>query len=99
MFIYDQVEHVAPPPGSYPITDGHTHGVLQTHSSQVVKDYAQAFQTRYEEVRRLCRSQGIGFVPLVTHEDISTQLTKGFQALGMSRSANHSGVAGIAGVA
>ena len=99
LFIYDQVEQVAPPPGSYPITDGQVHEVLQTHSSQVVEAYAQAFHTRYEEVRDLCRSRGIGFVPLVTHEDLPTQLTKGLQELGNRRSANHSGVAGIAGVA
>jgi uncharacterized protein (DUF58 family) len=96
MFIYDQVEQVAPPPGSYPITDGQAQGVLQTHSSQVVEAYAQAFHTRYEEVSRLCRSRGIGFVPLATHEDIPSQLTKGLQALGIRRSANHSGVAGVA---
>ena len=99
MFTYDQVEQVAPPPGSYPITDGQAHGVLQTHSSQVVEAYAQAFHTRYEEVRGLCRSRGIGFVPLATHEDLPTQLTKGLQVLGIRRSANRSGVAGIAGVA
>ena len=96
MFIYDVMEQVAPPPGSYPITDGHAHGVLKTHSLQVVQGYAQAFQTRYEEVRRLCRSQGIGFVPLVTHEHIPTQLTKGLQVLGIGRSANRSGIAGVA---
>ena len=95
MFIYDQVEQTAPPPGSYPITNGQSHGILQTHSSQVVESYAQVFQTRYEEVRRLCRSRGIGFVPIATHEDIPTQLTKGLQALGNQRSANHSGVAGV----
>ena len=99
MFIYDQVEQIAPPPGSYPITDGQAHGMLQTHSSQVVEAYAQAFHTRYEEVRCLCRSRGIGFVPLVTHEDIPTQLTKGLQVLGIGRSANHSGTAGVVGVA
>ena len=60
------------------------------------EDLLEAFQTRYEEVRRLCRSRGIGFVPISTHEDISTQLTKGLQALGNRRSANHSGVAGVA---
>ena len=96
LFLYDQVEQVAPPPGSYPITDGHAHGVLQTHSSQVVQAYTQAFEARYEEVRRLCRSRGIGFVPLATHEDIPSQLTKGLQALGVGRSASHSGVAGVA---
>ena len=99
IFIYDQVEQVAPPPGSYPITDGQAHGMLQTHSSRVVEAYAQAFHTRYEEVRQLCRSRGIGFVPLATHEDIPTQLTKGLQALGIGRSANHSGTAGVAGIA
>ncbi len=96
MFIYDQIEQTAPPPGSYPITNGQSHGILQTHSSQVVESYAQVFQTRYEEVRRLCRSRGIGFVPIATHEDIPTQLTKGLQTLGNQRSANHSGVAGVA---
>ena len=96
MFLYDQVEQVAPPPGSYPITDGHAHGVLQTHSSQVIEAYARAVEARYEEVRRLCRSRGIGFVPLATHEDIPSQLTKGLQTLGVGRSATHSGVAGVA---
>ena len=99
LFIYDPVEQVAPPPGSYPITDGRARGVLQTYSSQIVSAYSQAFQARYEEVRGLCRSRGIGFVPLATHEDLPTQLTKGFQELGTRRSANHSGVAGIVGVA
>jgi len=96
MFIYDQVEHTAPPPGSYPITDGQAHGLLQTHSSQVVQAYAQAFQARYEEVRRLCRSRGMGFVPLATHENIPSQVTKGLQELGNRRSANHSGITGVA---
>ena len=99
IFIYDKVEQVAPPPGSYPITDGLAYGVLQTHSSQVVEAYTQAFHTRYEEVRRLCRSRGIGFVPLATHEDIPSQLRKGIQALGIRRSANRSGMAGVPGVA
>ena len=95
MFIYDQVEQVAPPPGCYPITDGQTYGVLQTHSSQVVEAYEQAFHTRYEEVHRLCRSRGIGFIPLATYEDIPSQLTKGLQAIGVHRSANQSGVVGV----
>jgi len=99
VFIYDQVEQSAPPPGSYPITDGQSHGVLRTHVSQVVQAYSQAFNTRHEEVRRLCRSRGIGFVPLATHDDIPAQLTKGFQALGIRRSANRLGVAGVSGVA
>ena len=98
VFIYDHLEQVAPPPGSYPITDGKAHGVLQTHSSQVVAAYTKVFHRRYEEVRRLCRSRGMGFVPLATHEDIPSQLTKGLHALGNQRSANHSGVSGIAGV-
>ena len=97
MFIYDQMEQKAPPPGSYPVTDGQAHGVWQTHSSQVTQAYAQAFQTRYEEVRRLCHSRGIGLVSLATHEDIPSQLSKGLQALGSRRSANNSGVAGILG--
>ncbi len=96
LFVYDHVEQTAPPPGAYPITDGQSHGILQTHSSQVVASYAQAFQTRYQEVSCLCRSRGIGFVPIATHEDIPTQLTKGLQGLGNRRSANHSGVAGVA---
>ena len=96
MFIYDQVEQAAPPPGSYPITDGQSQGMLQTHSSLVVQAYAKAFHTRYEEARRLCRSRGIGFVTMATHEDIRSQLTKGLQELGNRRTANHSGVAGVA---
>jgi uncharacterized protein (DUF58 family) len=96
VFIYDQMEQIAPPPGSYPITDGQSYGMLQTHSSQIAQAYAEAFHTRFEEVRRLCRSRGIGFVPMSTHEDISSQLTKGLQELGNRRTANHSGVAGVA---
>jgi uncharacterized protein (DUF58 family) len=96
IFIYDQVEKIAPPPGSYPITDGQSHGILQTHSSEVVQGYERAFNTRYEEVRRLCRSRGIGFVSMATHEDIASQLTLGLQELRNRQTANHSGVAGVA---
>ena len=92
LFIYDQIEQVAPPPGSYPITDGQSYGLLQTYSAQTIEAYRQAFSRRYEDVRHLCYSRGIGFVPLVTHQDIFTQLTKGFQTLADGRSANRSGI-------
>ena len=93
IFIYDQVERIAPPPGSYPITDGQQHfGILQTHSPAIVQAYAQAFEARYEAMHRLCRSRGMGFLSLATHEDIPVHLGKRLRELGQQRSASHSGL-------
>ncbi len=92
VFIYDQIERTAPPPGSYPITDGQCFGILQTHSGNVAQAYAQAFEARYEAIQRLCRSRGMGFLSLATHEDIPVHLGKRLRGLGQQRSASHSGL-------
>jgi uncharacterized protein (DUF58 family) len=89
ILIYDQLEREPPPAGQYPVTDGIRMGILNTGSAKTVQSYSEQFTQRYEDVRTLCLTRGIGFVPLGTHDDIPFQLRRGLQDLGNRRSAHH----------
>ena len=89
IFMYDQLEQEPPPAGQYPVTDGKRMGILNTGSAKTIQSYAARFRERYEDVRTLCRTRGIGFIPLGTHDDILFQLRGGLQDLGNRRSAHH----------
>ncbi len=89
IFIYDQLEQQAPPAGHYPVTDGNRMGMWNTRSTYIVQSYSERFTQRYEDIRRLCFTGGIGFIPLGTHDDIPFQLRRGLQDLGTRRSAQH----------
>jgi uncharacterized protein (DUF58 family) len=90
ILIYDQLEREPPPAGQYPVTDGMRMGILNTGSAKTVQSYSEQFTQRYEDVRTLCLTRGIGFIPLGTHDDIPFQLRRGLQDLGNRRSAHHS---------
>jgi uncharacterized protein (DUF58 family) len=90
ILIYDQLEQEPPPAGQYPVTDGKLMGILNTGSAKIVQSYSEQFTQRYEDVRTLCLTRGIGFIPLGTHDDIPFQLRRGLQDLGNRRSAHHS---------
>jgi uncharacterized protein (DUF58 family) len=90
ILIYDQLEREPPPAGQYPVTDGIRMGILNTGSAKTVQSYSEQFTQRYEDVRTLCLTRGIGFIPLGTHDDIPFQLRRGLQDLGNRRSAHHS---------
>ena len=96
LLVYDQLEQEAPPPGLYPVTDGIQMGILNTKAAKTNQSYSDQFRQRYEDVRRMCLTHGIGFIPLGTHDDIPFQLRRGFQDLGNRRSATQSGVRGVA---
>ncbi|MFZ1747227.1 MAG: DUF58 domain-containing protein [Nitrospirales bacterium] len=90
IFMYDQLEQEPPPAGQYPVTDGTRMGILNTGSANTIQSYSACFRDRYEDVRTLCLTRGIGFIPLGTHDDILFQLRGGLQDLGHRRSAHHS---------
>ncbi|GJL58223.1 MAG: hypothetical protein NPIRA03_10800 [Nitrospirales bacterium] len=90
IFLYDQLEQKPPPAGQYPVTDGTRMGILNTGSANTIQSYSAYFRERYEDVRTLCLTRGIGFIPLGTHDDILFQLRGGLQDLGHRRSAQHS---------
>lgn len=90
IFMYDQLEQEPPPAGQYPVTDGTRMGILNTGSAKTIQSYSACFRERYEDVRTLCLTRGIGFIPLGTHDDILFQLRGGLQDLGHRRSANRS---------
>ncbi|HBP90080.1 MAG: DUF58 domain-containing protein [Nitrospira sp.] len=89
IFIYDQLEQEPPPAGQYPVTDGTRMGILNTGSAKTIQSYSACFKERFEDVRRLCMTRGIGFISLGTHDDILFQLRGGLQDLGHRRSAHH----------
>lgn len=90
IFMYDQLEQEPPPAGQYPVTDGIRTGILNTGSAKTIQSYSACFRERYEDVRTLCMTRGIGFISLGTHDDILFQLRRGLQDLGHRRSAQHS---------
>ncbi|WP_342347381.1 DUF58 domain-containing protein [uncultured Nitrospira sp.] len=90
IFMYDQLEQEPPPAGQYPVTDGIRMGILNTGSAKTIQAYSACFRERYEDVRTLCLTRGIGFISLGTHDDILFQLRGGLQDLGHRRSAQHS---------
>lgn len=89
ILIYDSLEQEPPPAGQYPVTDGKRMGIFNTGSANTVQSYSEQFRQRFEEVRTLCLTRGIGFIPLRTHDDIPLQLRRGLQDLGNRRSAHH----------
>jgi len=89
ILIYDQLEQQPPPAGQYPVTDGKRMGIFNTGSAKTVQSYSEQFTQRYEDIRTLCLTRGIGFIPLRTHDDIPFQLRRGLQDLGNRRSAHH----------
>lgn len=90
IFMYDQFEQKPPPAGQYPVTDGIRTGILNTGSADIIHSYSACFKARYDDVRTMCLTRGIGFIPLGTHDDILYQLRGGLQDLGNRRSAHHS---------
>jgi hypothetical protein len=89
ILIYDQLEQEPPPAGQYPVSDGQRMGILNTGSAKTVQSYSEQFTQRYEDIRTLCQTRGIGFIPLGTHDDIPFHLRCGLQDLGKRRSAHH----------
>ncbi len=92
VFIYDQLEREAPPPGKYPVTDGQHVGLFNTSSLQTVQSYTRRFTERWDSIQSLCRSLGVGFIPIATHENIASRLRWGLQDLGYHRSASQRGM-------
>ena len=89
ILIYDQLEQKPPPAGQYPVSDGQRMGIFNTGSAKTVQSYSEQFTQRYEDIRTLCLTRGIGFIPLGTHDDIPFHLRRGLQDLGKRRSAHH----------
>ena len=89
ILIYDQLEREPPPAGRYPVTDGIRMEIFNTGSAETVQSYSEQFTQRYEDVRTLCLTRGIGFIPLGTHDDIPFQLRRGLQDRGNRRRAHH----------
>ncbi|MEJ2229871.1 MAG: DUF58 domain-containing protein [Nitrospirales bacterium] len=89
ILIYDQLEQKPPPAGQYPVSDGQRMGIFNTGSAKTVQSYSEQFTQRYEDIRTLCLTRGIGFIPLGTHDDIPFHLRSGLQDLGKRRSAHH----------
>jgi uncharacterized protein (DUF58 family) len=89
ILVYDQLEQEPPPASQYPVTDGMRMGILDTGSAKIMQAYQEQFRQRFDGIRTLCLTRGIGFIPLATHDDLPFQLRRGLQDLGNRRSAYH----------
>ena len=68
--ISDPMEAVAPPPGYYQFTDGHTTAGLDTDSAHTRQAYAQVFEQRLSTLRADCLKTAIPLVEAKTTDAV-----------------------------
>lgn len=69
-FIYDTAEKNPPPPGLYPISDGHEEAVLNLQSKSCQEAYRKRFADHFQHVRNACRQSQIPLHSLNTQQDM-----------------------------
>jgi uncharacterized protein (DUF58 family) len=74
--IYDPVEAELPPPGRYPVSDGHALAILDTRDPALRAAHRARFQARRERLLQLSRRYRMHFVPLATDLPLATTLSQ-----------------------
>ncbi|TVQ92441.1 MAG: DUF58 domain-containing protein [Chromatiaceae bacterium] len=77
IWIADPLELAPPPPGRYPVSDGHGRGLLETISSSGRARYAAACQALQQRVMALSGDLGIPLLRCTTDADPVAQLAAG----------------------
>lgn len=80
--IHDQLEHQAPPPGRYAISDGTAVGLLRTHAKARRDAYEQWFAEKRNAVTNLLTRRNIPLIHVDAGLDPVEQLTVGFKVGG-----------------
>ena len=69
VFLSDPLERRLPPPGRYRLVSDEAEMAIDTHARAARSAYEQAFESRFEELRRLCRLYGAHLLPMSTEDD------------------------------
>ena len=80
ILVYDPLESVAPPPGSYPVSDGVRRGLLDLRGARARAAYEGRFAARAETLERLARQQRAHLLSLTTAEPVGPALARGLRA-------------------
>ena len=75
--IFDPIETAAPPSGFYPVSDGTSHGVLDTHQQAVQQRWGQHFAERRELLAELSRKHHAHLLELRTDQAVGPALYRG----------------------
>jgi uncharacterized protein (DUF58 family) len=80
IMVHDPLEAVAPPPGRYPVTDGHRRGVLDLTGGRNRETYEQRFAVRAQTLEHLARLHRAHLLHLATDEPVGPTLARGLRA-------------------
>ena len=72
--LYDPLEAELPPPGLYPISDGHKQGLLDSADLALRQAYAREFTDRGEQLRSILTSYNAPLLTLGNHQPTASTL-------------------------
>jgi uncharacterized protein (DUF58 family) len=76
--VYDSIEMQLPPPSVYAVTDGQQQSMLDTSSKTLRQAYADAFEQRRLQLRRLSEKLSAGLLPFATSDNVMSVLAKAY---------------------
>jgi len=74
VFLNDPLERKLPPPGRYRLVSRDDELAIDTAAKSARHDYANAFETRSQELEAFCQRYGVHLMPLSTEDDPVTAL-------------------------
>jgi len=74
VFLNDPLERKLPPPGRYRLVSRDDELAIDTKAKAARRDYAQALQSRAQELEAFCQRYGVHLMPLSTEDDPVTAL-------------------------
>ncbi len=74
VYLNDPLERALPPPGRYRLVAGDDELAIDTHAAAARREYADAFNARFQSFGEFCSRYGVHLMPLSTDQDPVTAL-------------------------
>jgi len=74
VYLNDPLEKALPPPGRYRLVAGDEELAIDTHAAAARREYADAFDARFQSFGEFCSRYGVHLMPLSTDQDPVTAL-------------------------
>ncbi|WP_303720699.1 DUF58 domain-containing protein [Malonomonas rubra] len=79
IFIHDPLECELPPAGQYKISSGSQELLLDTGDRQLRRQHSESFQSRFQQLTKLCRQHRMTLIPSSTEDDLISCLSSGLR--------------------